>query len=137
MTNEQERKKAWLSQANDTLHLLKTLEEEQELYLENACITTGNMSIIKVQESNTNKAEDRFIKYADELKKNQDQQTKIRKLRSEVQSKIYMINNAKLQDILIARHLNDRKPQEIADEWNYSIERINQLYLQALNEFEI
>ena len=110
--------KEWLSRARKTDEEINALILEQERALTNATSTVAQSGSEKVQTSNVNTSENKFISYA---------------AYSELIDKRIDRLYATLRTILILRYLNFQTWEMIACKMNYSYKQVCRLHGKALN----
>lgn len=125
--------KKWLSRAKKADEEINALLSEQARALTHATSTTAHSGSEKVQTSNVNTSESKFVSYAaysDLIDKRIDRLYEIKK---EILENVNKLDDATLRTILILRYLNFQTWEMIACKMNYSYMQICRLHGKALN----
>lgn len=124
--------KKWLSRAKKADEEINALLSEQARALTHATSTTAHSGSEKVQTSNVNTSESKFVSYAaysDLIDKRIDRLYEIKK---EILERVNKLDDATLRAILIFRYLNFERWETIAGIMNYSYKQVCRLHSKAL-----
>lgn len=124
--------KKWLSRAKKADEEINALLSEQARALTHATSTTAYSGSEKVQTSNVNTSESKFVSYAaysDLIDKRIDRLYEIKK---EILERVNKLDDATLRAILIFRYLNFERWETIAGIMNYSYKQVCRLHSKAL-----
>ena len=132
MTTEERLQKA--QKLNDEVEELKYAKEEA---FDSACDITAHMEDEKVQTSKENSFERRLIAYADYSKLLDERIFELICYRTEILRRINMIEDTNLRTLLIARYINCKTWEQIAEDMGYSDKWVRtSLHKRALAEAE-
>ena len=112
--------KEWLNRGRHLDKEINQLLEDQQNALNSACGSAVSYGGDKVQASKTNSAERKFIAYADysiEIDKRVDE---LYAVKCEIKAAINRVDNPLLRALLLARYVNMKTWEQIAEELDYS-----------------
>ena len=125
--------KEWLSRARKTDEEINALMLEQERALTNATSTVAQSGSEKVQTSNVNTSENKFISYAVYSELIDKRIDRLYEIKKEILENVNKLDDATLRTILILRYLNFQTWEMIACRIHYSYKQVCRLHGKALN----
>ena len=126
--------KEWLSRARKTDEEINALIAEREPALTNATSTVAQSGSEKVQTSNVNTSENKFISYAAYSELIDKRIDRLYEIKKEILENVNKLDDdATLRTILILRYLNFQTWEMIACKMNYSYKQVCRLHGKALN----
>lgn len=125
--------KEWLSRARNMDEEINALISEQERALTNATSTVANSGSEKVQTSNVNTSENKFISYAAYSELIDKRIDRLYEIKKEILENVNKLDDATLRTILILRYLNFQTWEMIACRIHYSYKQVYRLHGKALN----
>ena len=128
--------KEWLSRARKTDEEINALILEQERALTNATSTVAQSGSEKVQTSNVNTSENKFISYAAYSELIDKRIDRLYEIKKEILENVNKLDDATLRTILILRYLNFQTWEMIACKMNYGYGHILRLHGNALIEIK-
>ena len=128
--------KEWLSRARKTDEEINALILEQERALTNATSTVAQSGSEKVQTSNVNTSENKFISYAAYSELIDKRIDRLYEIKKEILENVNKLDDATLRTLLILRYLNFQTWEMIACTMNYGYRHILRLHGNALIEIK-
>ena len=128
--------KEWLSRARKTDEEINALILEQERALTNATSTVAQSGSEKVQTSNVNTSENKFISYAAYSELIDKRIDRLYEIKKEILENVNKLDDATLRTLLILRYLNFQTWEMIACKMNYGYIHILRLHGNALIEIK-
>lgn len=125
--------KEWLSRARKTDEEINALIAEQERALTNATSTVAQSGSEKVQTSNVNTSENKFIMLCRLFRMVDKRIVRLYEIKKEILENVNKLDDATLRTILILRYLNFQTWEMIACKMNYSYKQVCRLHGKALN----
>ena len=125
--------KEWLSRARNMDEEINALISEQERALTNATSTVANSGSEKVQTSNVNTSENKFVSYAAYSELIDKRIDRLYEIKKEILENVNKLDDATLRTILILRYLNFQTWEMIACRIYYSYKQVCRLHGKALN----
>lgn len=124
--------KKWLSRAKKADEEINALISEQARALTNATSTTAYSGSEKVQTSNVNTSESKFVSYAAYSELIDERIDRLYEIKKEILERVNKLDDATLRAILIFRYLNFERWETIAGIMNYSYKQVCRLHSKAL-----
>lgn len=128
--------KEWLQYGRKLNDEVEQLKYAQRQALELACETSIDMNNEKVQTSGGNATERKFIAYADYSKMLDEKIDELVDYRVRMLNLINRLDNTIYRTLLIARYINCKTWEQIADEMGYDLRWIYRLHGKALKAIE-
>ena len=125
--------KEWLLRARKTDEEINALILEQERALTKATSTVAQSGSEKVQTSNVNTSENKFISYAVYSELIDKRIDRLYEIKKEILENVNKLDDATLRTILILRYLNFQTWEMIACRIHYSYKQVCRLHGKALN----
>lgn len=124
--------KKWLSRAKKADDEINALLSEQARALTHATSTTAHSGSEKVQTSNVNTSESKFVSYAAYSELIDKRIDRLYEIKKEILERVNKLDDATLRAILIFRYLNFERWETIAGIMNYSYKQVCRLHSKAL-----
>lgn len=124
--------KKWLSRAKKADEEINALLSEQARALTHATSTTAHSGSEKVQTSNVNTSESKFVSYAAYSELIDKRIDRLYEIKKEILERVNKLDDATLRAILIFRYLNFERWETIAGIMNYSYKQVCRLHSKAL-----
>ena len=128
--------KEWLNRGRYLDREIDQLLEDQQNALNLACGTAVSYGGEKVQTSKKNVTERRFIAYADYSAKIDNRIDELYAIKTEIKAAINKLDDPLLRALLIARYVNMKTWEQIAEDLNYDLRWIYRLHGKALRAIE-
>lgn len=125
--------KEWLLRARKTDEEINALILEQERALTKATSTVARSDSEKVQTSNVNTSENKFVSYAAYSELIDKRIDRLYEIKKEILENVNKLDDATLRTILILRYLNFQTWEMIACRIHYSYKQVCRLHGKALN----
>lgn len=130
--------KEWLLRARKTDEEINALILEQERALTNATSTVAQSGSEKVQTSNVNTSEGKFINYASYSEMIDNRIDELYAIKQEILQAINLVDDGTLRTLLIARYINFGTWEQIAVDLHYSyvhiVHNLHPKSLKAISE---
>ena len=128
--------KEFLNHARKLNIEVKQLQEAKQESFAFACGTSIDYSAERVQSSSGNNAERKLITYSDFSVMLDERIAELEAYRSEVLAKIELLENATYRTLLIARYINCKTWEQIANDMNFGERHIYRIHGRALIAFD-
>ena len=126
--------KEWLNRGWELNDEINTLLSEQRQAFESACGVTACMGGERVQASQSNTSEKKFINYIKYSNMIDEYIDKLYGIKCEILNAIKMVEDNKSRLILLKHYIQFKHWDDMADELNYSMQHLFKLHGKALLE---
>ena len=124
--------KKWLNRGWKLNEEINTLIEEEQRAFDNASRITSAPDGERVQSSNGNSSERRFINYTEYTMLIDGYIEKLTAIKREILDAIYKVDNSTYRTLLIKRYIQFKAWETVADEMYFDRRTINRMYNKAL-----
>ena len=128
--------KEWLNRGRYLDKEINQLLEDQQNALNLACGTAVSYGGEKVQTSKQNATEQKFIAYADYSAEIDNRIDQLYDIKTEIKAVINKLDDPLLRALLIARYVNIKTWEQIAEDLNYDLRWVYRLHDKALHAIE-
>lgn len=129
--------KEWLNRGWKLDKEIDALLSEQRRAFDIACSTTTSLTQDKVQTSQSNSAENKFINYANYSKMIDVRIDELYAIKQEILQAINTVDDSTYRTLLIERYVNFKTWEQIAVDMNYCWRQIMRLHGQALQKIKM
>ena len=129
--------KEWLNRGWKLDKEIDALLSEQRRAFDIACSTTTSLTQDKVQTSQSNSAENKFINYANYSKMIDVRIDELYAIKQEILQAINTVKDSAYRTLLIERYVNFKTWEQIAVDMNYCWRQIMRLHGQALQKIKM
>ena len=124
--------KEWLNRGKHLDNEIKELKETAQKALEEATNTASNISDERVQTSIENNTEKKFIRVVHYSLETINKIEELYDVKMEIQQAIYKVDNHTYRTLLLARYINFKTWEQIAEDMGYEVRQIHRIHGNAL-----
>ena len=128
--------KEWLNRGWKLDKEIDALLSEQRRAFDIACSTTTSLTQDKVQTSQSNSAENKFINYANYSKMIDDRIDELYAIKQEILQAINTVDGIRHREILTRRYLDFESIHSIATKMNVTDRAVKKMHIRAIEKIE-
>ena len=136
MQTKKDAGKLFLLKGRDLQNEVEQLMIAKREALQLACGVSVNYAGVKVQTSSDNGTESRFAAYSEYSRLLDEKVEELVIYRTKMLEMITRVDNSPYRTLLIARYVNCKTWEKIADEMTYDVRHIHRLHGAALQKFK-
>ena len=124
--------KEWLNRGKYLDNEIKELKETAQKAYEEATNTASNISDERVQTSIANNTEKKFIRVVHYSLETINKIEELYDVKMEIQQAIYKLDSSTYRTLLLARYINFKTWEQIAEDMGYEVRQIHRIHGNAL-----